>query len=198
MLAAMPAAADPPAPTDFVRLRVDEILAIVGGAAEPGTDAFVQRQDNLKAAVRNFIDFEELCRRALGRHWDAQTPEAQAHFVELMTRLIETNYTVKLGDRTVSQEYQVNYDEERIRNETAVVSGQVDYDDEEMLVEIWMLQRDDSWIVYDIVTDDVSLQETYAESFDSIIADEGWDSLVTRLQERVDELEAELEAQRAP
>ena len=84
-----PAAAQTPSPTDFVRAKVDELLLIVHREAVAGTEAFIQRQEDLKSAVRNFIDFTELCRRALGRHWDDQTPEAQVAFVELMTRLTD-------------------------------------------------------------------------------------------------------------
>ena len=196
LIAALPATAQTTSPTDFVRGQVESLLGIINREAVPGTDAFVQRQEDLKAAVRQFLDFQELCRRALGDHWDQRTPEEQAQFVELMTRMVETNYTVKLGDQTVESEHEVQYLDEDIIREYARVTGAISADGETTAVEIMMIQREDSWIVYDLVTDDVSVQETYAESFDEIITDEGWSGLIQRLEDRIAELEEELQAQR--
>ena len=196
LIAALAATAQTASPTDFVRGQVDSLLGVINREAAPGTEALIQRQEDLKAAVRQFLDFQELCRRALGDHWDQRTAEEQAQFVELMTRMVETNYTVKLGSRTVDSEYEVQYLEEDIIREYARVIGSVTADGETTAVEIMMIQREDSWIVYDLVTDDVSVQETYAESFDEIISDEGWSSLIQRLEDRIAELEEELQAQR--
>jgi phospholipid transport system substrate-binding protein len=186
-----------PAPTDFVRAKADQLLDIMNREVVRGTDAFRQRQEDLKAAVRGFINFEELCRRALGDHWDARTEEERARFVELMTRLIETNYTVKLSDRTIGTNHGVTYTDELRRNEYAMVSGTGSSTERTVQFQILMLQRDGHWIIYDVVTDDVSILETYAESFDEIIRDEGWDALIQRLLDRTAELERELAEQAA-
>jgi len=192
---AVPLSAQTVSATDFVRAKADELIAIVNREVVPGTDEARQRQDELKAAVRQFIDYRELCLRALGNHWTARSAEEQDSFVELMTRLIETNYTVKLGNRHVGSNYQVLYDGEQRREELAVVSGSVTVDQEQTMVEIYLLARDDSWLVFDVVTDDVSMVETYAESYDEIISDEGWDALIQRLTDRLAELEEELATQ---
>ena len=183
-------------PTEFVQSQADSLLAIINQPVAEGSVELAERQTALKAAVRSFIDFEELCRRALGDHWDARAPQEQQSFVALMTQLIETNYTVKLGNRTVDSPYDVAYTDEDIIRHFARVTGTITSDGVTTDVEIMMIQRETGWIVYDIVTDDVSVQETYAESFDEIIRDEGWDALQQRLRDRLDELEAELEEQR--
>ncbi|MBN1947642.1 MAG: ABC transporter substrate-binding protein [Bradymonadales bacterium] len=183
-------------PTDFVRLKADELIAIVNRDVPPQSPEFAQRQEDLKQAVRLFIDYRELCQRALGNHWNDRSEQEQDSFVELMTRLIETNYTVKLGHRRMDQSYEVEYESEAIRNDRAVVGGTVTYEGEQTAVEIYLMQREDTWSVFDVVTDDVSIEETYAESFDKIISEEGWDALVQRLQDRLAELEQEMANQR--
>ncbi len=183
-------------PTEFVRAQADSLLTIINQPAAAGSPELAERQEALKAAVRSFIDFEELCRRALGDHWETRTAEEQQSFVALMTQLVETNYTVKLGNRTVDSPYDVAYTDEDIIRHFARVTGTVTSDGVSTAVEIMMIQRETGWIVYDIVTDDVSVQETYAESFDEIIRDEGWEALQQRLRDRLEELELELEEQR--
>ena len=189
------ASATGPAPTDFIRTKVDEVLGIVNQQVDRGTDAFRQRADDLKGAVRDFLDYRELCMRALGDHWDDRTPEEQNAFVELMTQLIETNYTVKVGARSSQTAYEIAYEDELVRGDNARVTGTGSFEDEVIAVEVMLVRRDTSWAVWDVVTDDVSIQETYAESFDEIIVDEGWDELIRRIEERLAELQAELDAQ---
>lgn len=189
--------ATPASPTDFVRAKVDEVIAIVNRQVERGTPEFQQRQQDLKAAVRGFLDYAELSRRALGPYWNERTPEEQQAFVELMTRLIETNYAVKLGQEQVETDYDVVYEDETVRGDNAMLAGTVTAEDELVAVEVMLLRRDNGWVVWDVVTDDVSIMETYAESFDEIISEDGWDELVRRLEERLAELEEELAAQNA-
>jgi ABC-type transporter MlaC component len=182
-------------PTDFVRSKVDEVISIVNRPATRGTPAFAQRQEDLKSAVRGFLDYTELCRRALGDHWNERTPEQQQAFVDLLTRLIETNYAVKLGEESVDTSYAVSYDGETVRGDNAEVSGTVTYQNETVAVEIMLLRRDTGWVVWDVVTDDVSIQETYAESFDEIISEDGWDELTRRLTDRLNDLQQQLAEQ---
>ena len=40
------------------------------------------------------------------------------------------------------------------------------------------------WQLYDVVTDDISLTEVYAESFDTIMRRHGYDELLRRLKTR--------------
>ena len=53
-----------------------------------------------------------------------------------------------------------------------------------------LLQRGGSWVVFDIVIDDISLEETYSEDYTAIIVDEGWPALIQKMKDRVKELEA--------
>jgi len=189
------APAELPAPTSFVQQQAQSLLDIANRAVEVGTEGYRLRQTDMKAAVRGFIDYGELCRRSLGDHWDARSEEERTQFVELMTRLIETNYTVKMGDNQVGNDFTVTYTDEMTRDHYARVSGTVAAGEKTSVFEMLMMQRDGHWIIFDVVTDDVSIQETYAESFDEIIRDEGWDALIQRIEDRIAELETELEQQ---
>ena len=55
-------------------------------------------------------------------------------------------------------------------------------------VELKLQRTGAGWMVLDIVTDEVSLSESYAESFDRIIKRDGWPALMTRMKDKLAKL----------
>lgn len=194
LLVSAPAfAQDTPVATAFVQAKADQILAIVNSAAVDATQLEAKRAE-LRTAIRDFLSFDVLAERTLGEHWETRTPEQRAEFVALLRDLIETSYSRSLGTDSVDQSgYAVQYTGERSRRDRTTVEATVSVNGDEHLVEVKLQSTGEGeWLVYDLVTDDVSLEESYAESFNSIIADDGWDGLLERMRERLAELQAEL------
>lgn len=178
--------------TDFVRERADAILLIVNSAAADPA-AVATKREELRGAIRAFLSFDVLAERTLGDTWEARTPEERAEFVALLRDLIETSYLRSVGSDTVDQSaYAVTYTGERSRRDRYTVEGTVTVDGDTHLIEVKLQSTDAGFVVYDLVTDDVSLEESYAESFASIIAEDGWAGLLTRMRERLAEMQAEL------
>lgn len=177
--------------TDFVRAKADELVGIINRT--PSNDAErAQRTTDLRTSIREFLDFGVLAERTLGPHWETRTPEQRTEFVDALRDLVETSYSHRLGDQTVDQSgYTVTYTDERERNGRYRVEGTVSWGDEEHFVEMKLMMRDGQFLIYDVVTDDVSLEESYAESFDNIITEHGWDELLRRIRERRDEIASE-------
>lgn len=177
--------------TQFVQQQGDEIIAILN--QRPTDEASrTQRIANLRRTISEFINVEVLAEEALGAHWDARTPAERVEFTALLRDLIETSYSKKLGDDGIAPgSYTVTWDGERSRNGRTRVEATVTYDGEPHAVEVIMRDGDDgSRVVFDLVTDDVSLRDSYAESFDNIITEHSWEELISRMQERLAELRA--------
>lgn len=178
--------------TGFVQSKADLLLTIVNAAAVDRTQLETKREE-LRQALREFLSFDVLAERSLGDHWQGLSPEQRAEFVTLLRDLIETSYSRSLGTGSVDAgQYAVQFSGERSRNDRTTVEATVTVDGEAHVVEVKMQANGESWIVYDLVTDDVSLEESYAESFDSIIAEDGWDGLLRRMRDRLAEMRAEL------
>ncbi|MFT4705561.1 MAG: phospholipid transport system substrate-binding protein [Bradymonadia bacterium] len=188
--ATTPEAASTPEATAFVQRTSQAVLAIVNDAAAQGADD--TRQAALRDAIRGFLSYDMLAQRTLGEHWEARTPEERAEFVGLLRDLIETSYSKRLGAGSVNQsDHTITYTGERERRGRVTVEASVGTGGEAYVLEIKMTQGDGTeWLVYDIVTDDVSLEESYYESFSNIIAEDGWDGLLNRMRERLTELRA--------
>jgi phospholipid transport system substrate-binding protein len=193
---AQEAATSAEAPTSpgqaFIQAKADQIIAVIN--TRPSTDPErASRREALRAAVRDFIDLPTLAQRTLGEHWDTRTDEQRAEFVALLTELVETSYLRGLRDDGVDRDdATVVFVGERSARGRITVEATVSFDGSTHHVEARMLPRDGGgYIVFDVVTDDVSLEESYAESFERIIRDHGWDELLARMRTRLAEMQAD-------
>lgn len=178
--------------TAFIQVKAEQIIGIIN--SRPTTDAErTTRREALRAAVRDFIHLPTLAERTLGPHWDTHTPEQQAEFVGLMTELVETSYLRGLKDDGVDRAaVTVVFVGERAARGRFTVEANVTFDGSTHVVEAKLLPgAADGFLVYDVVTDDVSLEESYGESFDRIITEHGWDELLRRMRERITEMNAD-------
>ena len=46
----------------------------------------------MRKLVGSFLDYAELARRALAKHWDTLTPKQRKEFVETLRELVERSY----------------------------------------------------------------------------------------------------------
>ncbi|MBA2663936.1 MAG: ABC transporter substrate-binding protein [Bradymonadaceae bacterium] len=170
-------------PKDFIQSRANEISAVL---AEPDSP---KRTERLTGAVHRTVDFSELASRALGEHWVKRTDVERQEFLDLLQRLLQANYSNQIEGRRLGKDYNIDFGEERIRDGRAVVRTNVTYNKKKHPVVYRLTQKKDAWVVYDIVIDDVSLEETYREGYTPIIEQDGWSGLIDLMKERLVELE---------
>ena len=180
------AAAQAPGPAPrFLRQRHDEVARIMRRAAT--TDAArQQRSQEVTRILSELLDYQELSRRALGSHWESRTPAQREQFVGLLRQLVERNYEANL-ERI--QDFEVDYSREEASAGATVVhtSARSRTERRQPPVEISysMHLTGGQWRVFDVNTDGVSLVRNYNRQFNRIIGQDGWDALITRMQERL-------------
>src|SRR3989339_1160316 len=127
-------------------------------------------KDEIKDVINALLDYEELGKQSLGKHWEKRTPAEQKQFVNILKQLIEINYTKQLKDNIG---YVIEYRGEKIENEKALVTTAIKVKKNkrttEILIQYWMKKSSDAWTVYDVITDEVSLIKNYRSQFNRII-----------------------------
>jgi phospholipid transport system substrate-binding protein len=180
------AAAQEGSASRFLKMRHDEVSRLM--RRTPTTDEERQRRSQgVTRILSELLDYEELSRRALGTHWESHTPQQRAQFVGLLRQLVERNYEANL-ERI--QEYEVRYADEDAIADGVVVRTEARSRTErrQPAVEIAysMRQSGGAWRVFDVNTDGVSLVRNYHTQFNRIIASDGWDELIRRMQQRLE------------
>ena len=121
----------------------------------------------------------------MGRKWNAQDAESQKRFVALFARLLKVNYIDKLETYTGEE---VLYEKEVIKGKYAEVRTQIVKKTKEKIpVNYRMIDKGDSWKIYDVVIEGISLVKNYRSQFEEILNRSSFSELLRTLEEKVEE-----------
>ncbi len=166
---------------------VDKLLRKKVAAGSPEEE---QVKTEVKMRASELLDYAELARRALLDHWDKLTKKQRTDFVTTFQDLIERNYVKQL--RT-NLNYEVTYGEQEIDDDgkeakvTTNIKIQTKGKPTEALIEYRMIKNGARWMVYDVITDELSLVRNYRSQFQRIIAGQGYDGLIQRMKKKLAE-----------
>jgi phospholipid transport system substrate-binding protein len=150
----------------------------------PENDA---KKGEMRKIVSSFLDFEELARRSLAKHWDSITPKQRTEFVSVLRELIERNYIRQVHGQA---NYDLTFSKEVINGSEATVDATLDAVSNSKKVKVEMeyklLYKGNRWLVYDVVTDEQSMLENYRAEFNKIITKESFDALLKRMKKRLE------------
>jgi phospholipid transport system substrate-binding protein len=151
----------------------------------PEADA---KNAEIRKIVGSFLDFEELARRSLAKHWDGLSAKQRADFVKTLRELVERNYIKQLYGQP---EYDLRLEREEKSADEATVWGTLHAAAKgkkiTMALEYKLVRKGNRWVVYDVITDDLSLLENYRAEFNKIIAKESFDALLARMKKKLAE-----------
>jgi phospholipid transport system substrate-binding protein len=173
-----------PSPTAQLRVTLDKIVEVLRNK-ELSQDAIL---DQVNVMVRDKFDFEAMSQRTLGIHWRNASPKQRARFIELFSQLLEDTYRIRIRNYTYQNE-RVEYVGERVQG----TRGQVDtivVANKDIPVSYRVRLKGKEWLVYDVIVEEVSLVNNYRSSYNEIVRKEGFDGLLTRLEEKIRELDA--------
>ena len=165
--------AAPPQPLDVVKSSVTRVLAAVGSG---------QQRTEARRVAEELFDFDEMCRRMLGDHWQEGSPYQQGEFVRLFTELLERSYLSGLRGVPPAA---VTFLGETVNGSYAQVTSRIATSRfGETSVDYRLVDHDGRWAVYDVVLDGVSLVSSYRSQFASILRTSSFAQLLEKLRSR--------------
>ncbi len=177
-----------PGPMTTLKQKNSEVDRLLRLKTEPGSSEDKRRREEVKALAAALFDYQELARRSLGPHWTELNRNQQREFVSTLRQLIERNYVKQL--RT-NLDYQVEYRGEQLSGDEATVSTVVKVKTKGKQTDadiVYKLRRaGDKWLVYDVITDEVSLVRNYRSQFNKIITEKSYDELLRRMKAKLAE-----------
>ncbi len=174
-------------PQEKVRETVDAVLAVLQDKTLQGPENTEKRREKMRQAVFQRFGVEEMAQRALGQHWQKRTPAEKKEFATLFGELLERSYVNKIESYTGEQT--VLYTKETIEKDgyASVRTEIVVKRDANVEVEYRLLRRNESWQVYDIVIEGVSLVNNYRTQFNNVVSQESYDALVKKLKVKLEQ-----------
>ena len=179
-------------PLEKIRETVEAVLAVLEDETLRVPEGRELRRQKLRQAVYQRFGFEEMARRALGRHWRDLSADQRQEFVGLFSDLLERSYVGKIegaGAGSKVEYTRETIDEDGFASVLSVITNRLD---SQIEVEYRLLQRngDTPWEVYDVVIEGVSLINNYRTQFNNIIHRTSYDGLVNQLRLKQEQEEA--------
>jgi len=163
--------------------RLRTILAKQPPNAPPSKEAAEQVTHEL----RDLFDIGLLAQRALVDHWDKMTPGERDEIVTTLRQIVEKNYVSQLRSNL---DYKIDYTGEEKKGEEVlvktVIRGKKNGRPAKVKVDYRLVAVGDSWRVYDVVTEDVSILDNYRSQFNRIIAKDGVKGLIGRMKAKLE------------
>lgn len=173
-------------PTQTVHNLVQAIGSIK--TAENGNLSEADRANNTAATkiAQAILDIPDVSKRVLGRHWNKRTPAEQEDFIALLTEIFAKVAYPKSAEFFSDLDVQVL--DERITGQRAMVRTTVSDPKEGLIsVDYQLRQQHDSWLVRDIMLDDVSLARNLRSQCNKIIAKHSYEELLRRMRKKLTE-----------
>ena len=178
------AAAQNLGPDQLVQKITDEILAAIKSDKQLAAG---DKQKAVKLAeekVLPYIDFEQATRLAVGRAWREATPEQKKRLVTEFRNMLVRTYSNAISAyegqtlKVLPQRAKQDPEETVVRTQFIRAGGQP------LPIDFTMHKAADTWKVYDITVEGVSLVMTYRSEFDAVVKQEGIDGLIKRLAQK--------------
>ena len=161
----------------------DRIIKSLVGDSDELPDSV---EENLRSVINDVIDFGAMGEAALGRHWSKLTADQQAEFVTTFAQIVRAQSLASLDVYRSS----VSYEEIAVNGTDARVVTTTVYKDIPTSVEYDLRLTGDEWVATDIIIDEVSTVGGYARSFQSVIRKKGFDELMKKLYDKLEEVES--------
>ncbi|RUM37891.1 MAG: hypothetical protein DSY70_08945 [Desulfobulbus sp.] len=174
-----------PDPTEQLKPFLEKLVA------ELKTDEFKQDTSchqckRIVDLASEHFDFYEMSRRVMGKQWRTLSTEQKDKFVSLFTKLLQYAYIGKVEDYV---DKKIEFKGQRVKGKRAEVKTLLVDTDKTIPVSYIMLLKDDKWMAYDIVVENVSLVRNYMEQIRSILRSKKFPGLITQLEKKIKTLE---------
>lgn len=183
----VPAVAGSPGPgTTSVKAANDKISHLLKQKVTAGSKEEKDLAGKVTGSVRDFLDIDELGKRALADQWAKITPAQQTEYLTTLRALIEVNYIKGLRSNL---EYTVDYTGESIEAGNVVVATQINTKRHNRPYKIevdYVLKKDgDKLKAWDVKTDGVGLVENYKVQFNKIVEKDGFTGLISKMKKKL-------------
>lgn len=181
------AKADSPSPLQVIQSGSERGLQIIKSSLFEGGPGLQQRRDEILKIVEEYFDFNELAKRALGRHWKGLAPDKRERYVQLFKQLLFNTYVRRI-EASATPTTTIRYERQMIEGRYAVVKTRaVGANQPDVEIDYKLLLSGGQWKVYDVIIEGISLVDNYRQQFSSILDSESFESFLKRLSEKIKE-----------
>jgi phospholipid transport system substrate-binding protein len=171
-------------PMDEIRLAVTQALRVLKDPAIKSKYEGKELDERLRKIIDPLFDFREMAKRSLGIHWRDLTPSEQQEFVPIFKDFLSGVYLRRIefynGEKVL-------FTGDTVGDNYAEVDTRVVAKNGDQFPVVYMAKRTGGdWKVYDVVIDNVSIDNNYRSQFDRVISRSSYQDLLKRMKQKLD------------
>jgi phospholipid transport system substrate-binding protein len=184
---AAPAAAAKSGPgTAAVKTANEKISTLLKQKPAAGSKEEKELAGKVTTSVRDFLDIDELGKRAMADQWAKLSKDQQTEFLSTLRALIEDNYVRGLRSNL---SYTVDYTGEKAdKDGNIVVTTTINTKRKgrpfKINIDYVLKKQGNKLKAWDVKTDGVGLVENYRTQFNKIIEKDGFAGLIARMKKK--------------
>ena len=167
-----------PQPQAQIELMVNSVLDVL----QQSQLSEAEKKAQVSGRIQQYLNVASMAQRTLGDYWNAATPAQRQHFSDLFVKVLEGTYLNRINDYSGGS---VQYLQQRVKDTKAIIDTKFVSEGLEIPVQYKMVYENDSWQVFDVVIEGVSLIRNYRSSYGEIIRKNGYDGLFALMEEKV-------------
>lgn len=182
LLLALPlsAHANEKAAGDFISNIGNQVVTIVSDSKSSPA----QRDQKLNSLFKKHVDIQWIGRFVLGRHFRTATDEQKKRYLAAYEGFVIQTYTARFNEYT-GEKLQVSSTRKEEDGDVAVDATIVRPKAENISVQFMIrFDKKNTPMIFDVIIEGVSQLNTQRSEFDSIVARNGMDGLIERLESR--------------
>jgi phospholipid transport system substrate-binding protein len=170
-------------PLDTVQVSVNKVLDVLRDPKLKPASAKEIKKEKLRTIYRSMFDEVEFSRRTLARNWSKLNPTQQKEFISLFEQVLEKSYVDKIFSYTNEK---IDFYKENLLSENqAEIQTKVITSSNEIPIFYRIIRKGDTWKVYDVVVENVSLVQNYRTQFNDILTKNTPEQLLEILRKKV-------------
>jgi phospholipid transport system substrate-binding protein len=170
-------------PLDTVQQSVNKVLDVLRDPKLKADSAKKVKKEKLRIIYKSMFDEVEFSKRTLARNWSKLNEAQQKEFVDLFEQVLEKSYIDKILSYTNEK---IEFYKEDINSETqAEILTKIVTSSKEIPISYRVIKKDNTWKVYDVVVENVSLVLNYRTQFNDILTKNSPEQLLEILRKKV-------------
>jgi phospholipid transport system substrate-binding protein len=175
-------------PRAVVKSTVDQAIQILKQRELPQS----VRRAKLIDLVQGHFDFNDMSRSALGYHWKELSAQQRQQFAPLFQAFLEDAYLSKI-DKYSGQQVRFLGKSSDGNGGAEVKTDIAPQEGAQAVSIVYLLKLENGeWKVYDVTVDNISITANYRNQFNRVINNQGFDALISEMQDKQQELLASL------
>ncbi len=182
LLAACPASAAL-RPIEALKGPLDTALSILQDPRYRQDEEKEAQKEQLWVIIRKVFDFEGITALAVGRNWKSFSPEQKKEFADVFTTLLGNSYLTKIQGNFHNEKVEF-LSEEILTATRARVKTKIIREVDSIPVDYSVRSDGDTWRIYDVNIEGVSLVQNYRSQFDQILSKDSPAVLIERVRDK--------------